>query len=122
MPRLPQSPAKHQPHDFSPYSFAELVEIKTDLEGEIESRKTKEVEELRAKATESAKTLGMSIEELFGRSPGGGKRQTRHAKGKQPPKYRGPNGEEWSGRGPTPRWMKPLLTKGKTKADFLIDK
>ena len=37
-------------------------------------------------------------------------------------KYRGPNGEEWSGRGQTPRWMKPLIEKGKKKEDFLIGK
>jgi DNA-binding protein H-NS len=48
------------------------------------------------------------------------KRVTKHARGKLPPKYRGPNGEEWSGKGPSPKWMKPLLVKGKTKADFLI--
>ncbi|MGP0042762.1 MAG: H-NS family nucleoid-associated regulatory protein [Rhodomicrobium sp.] len=45
---------------------------------------------------------------------------TKHPRGKQPPRYRGPNGEEWSGRGPSPRWMKPFLAKGKTKEDFLI--
>jgi DNA-binding protein H-NS len=49
-----------------------------------------------------------------------GKRETKHPKGKQPAKYRGPDGEEWSGKGPAPKWMKPLLAKGKTKADFLI--
>jgi DNA-binding protein H-NS len=107
------------PVDFSRYSFSELVEIKTDLEREIESRKTKEIDELRTKVSESAHALGISVEELFGmRSRGKG--ATKHPRGKQPARYRGPNGEEWSGRGPNPRWMKPLLVKGKTKADFLI--
>ena len=83
---------------------------------------TKEVEGLRAKVAERAQMLGVSIEELFGlpSSRQNGRRQTKHAKGKQPAKYRGPGGEEWSGRGPAPKWMKPLLIKGKTKADFLI--
>lgn len=35
-------------------------------------------------------------------------------------KYRGPNGEVWSGRGLTPRWLTSLLTNGKTKEDFTI--
>jgi DNA-binding protein H-NS len=35
-------------------------------------------------------------------------------------KYRGPNGESWSGRGLTPRWLASLLVEGKTKEDFAI--
>lgn len=35
-------------------------------------------------------------------------------------KYRGPNGESWSGRGLTPRWLTSLLAEGKTKEDFTI--
>jgi DNA-binding protein H-NS len=35
-------------------------------------------------------------------------------------KYLGPNGETWSGRGLTPRWLSALLTQGKTKQDFAI--
>jgi DNA-binding protein H-NS len=104
---------------FSKYTFTELVEIKKELDHEIHSRKANEVEELRVKVAESAHHLGVSIEEIFGLSSRG-KRVTKHPKGKQPAKYRGPNGEEWSGKGPAPKWMKPLLVKGKTKADFLI--
>lgn len=35
-------------------------------------------------------------------------------------KYRGPNGETWSGRGLTPRWLTALVAQGKTKEDFAI--
>ncbi len=35
-------------------------------------------------------------------------------------KYRGPNGETWSGRGLMPRWLKALLAQGQTKEDFAI--
>lgn len=35
-------------------------------------------------------------------------------------KYRGPNGETWSGRGLTPRWLAPLVAQGRTKEDFAI--
>jgi DNA-binding protein H-NS len=106
--------------DFSTCSFDELVEIKKEIDSEFESRKAKEIEGLRAKVSESAQALGVSIEDLFGLPSHPGKRQTKHPRGKQPVKYRGPAGEEWSGRGPSPRWMKPLLVKGKTKEDFLI--
>jgi DNA-binding protein H-NS len=106
--------------DLSTYSFDALLSLKKDIDGEVESRKAREIEALRAKVAESAQTLGVSIHELFGLHQQPAKRETKHARGKQPAKYRGPNGEEWSGRGPAPRWMKPLLTKGKSKADFLI--
>jgi DNA-binding protein H-NS len=111
--------------DFSKYSFTELLKIKKSLESEVKSRQAHEVEELRAKVTEVARTLGVSAEELLrlrSAAPRQPARKTRHVRGKQPAKYRGPGGEEWSGRGPAPRWMKPLLAKGKTKADFLIRK
>lgn len=35
-------------------------------------------------------------------------------------KYRGPNGETWSGRGLTPRWLAALVAQGRTKEDFAI--
>ena len=41
-------------------------------------------------------------------------------RGKAKVKYRGPNGEGWSGRGLTPAWMRPLLEEGHRKGDFLV--
>jgi len=35
-------------------------------------------------------------------------------------KFRGPNGETWSGRGLTPRWLAALLATGRTKEEFAI--
>jgi DNA-binding protein H-NS len=35
-------------------------------------------------------------------------------------KYRGPNGETWSGRGLTPKWLSSLIAQGQTKEQFLI--
>ena len=47
------------------------------------------------------------------------------AKGKKPvvtspAKYRGPEGQTWSGRGIAPKWLNTLLVGGKTREDFLI--
>ena len=36
------------------------------------------------------------------------------------PKYRGPNGETWSGRGLPPRWLAALMASGQSKDAFLI--
>src|SRR5262245_49527250 len=44
-------------------------------------------------------------------------------KGKKvPPKYRGPSGETWAGRGAKPRWLVAAIKGGKKLDDFLIDK
>jgi DNA-binding protein H-NS len=38
------------------------------------------------------------------------------------PKYRGPSGETWAGRGGRPRWLVAAIKSGKKLDDFLIDK
>jgi len=35
-------------------------------------------------------------------------------------KYRGPNGETWSGRGLTPKWLTSLIAQGQTKESFAV--
>ena len=37
------------------------------------------------------------------------------------PKYIGPKGDTWTGRGKTPRWLKEAMVEGKTPDDFLIN-
>jgi DNA-binding protein H-NS len=41
---------------------------------------------------------------------------------KVPPKYRGPGGVTWAGRGARPRWLVAELKKGKKLQDFAIAK
>lgn len=36
------------------------------------------------------------------------------------PKYRGPNGETWSGRGLMPKWLSALVAQGRSKQEFAI--
>lgn len=36
------------------------------------------------------------------------------------PKFRGPNGETWSGRGLMPRWLSALVAQGQPKETFAI--
>jgi DNA-binding protein H-NS len=55
----------------------------------------------------------------------GGKGRTRKAGVKTsnpaPAKYRGPNGETWSGRGLMPRWLAALVAQGQAKESFAIN-
>jgi DNA-binding protein H-NS len=41
---------------------------------------------------------------------------------KVPPKYRGPSGETWAGRGARPRWLVAAIKGGKKLDDFFIDR
>jgi DNA-binding protein H-NS len=58
----------------------------------------------------------------------GGERAARGGRGsalkgrKVAPKYRGPSGETWAGRGARPRWLVAAVKGGKKLDDFLIDK
>lgn len=36
------------------------------------------------------------------------------------PKFRGPNGETWTGRGLMPRWLSALVAQGRSKEEFAI--
>ena len=71
-------------------------------------------------------TLERQLERLGGAiaSVGSGRRRRRSSlKGqKVAPKYRGPEGELWAGRGARPRWLQAALKTGKKVEDFLIDK
>jgi DNA-binding protein H-NS len=49
------------------------------------------------------------------------KRVVRKAK-RVAPKYRGPGGVTWSGRGLMPRWLRDAVKDGKKREEFLIKK
>jgi DNA-binding protein H-NS len=77
-------------------------------------------EELRNRA----ESLQRTIDQLIGpTSSANNERQRGPRKGhKVAPKYKGPHGEKWSGRGKTPRWLAAAMSEGKQLNDFLIDK
>ena len=64
-----------------------------------------------AKATKPKATLAKPAA-----SPTKGKKPVVHS----PAKYRGPEGQEWSGRGTAPKWLNDFLAGGKTRDDLLI--
>ena len=72
------------------------------------------VKDLQRAMSPGAKTAGKAISNRKVNASAGKKQGT------VPPKYRGPNGETWSGRGLTPRWLATLVTQGQAKEAFLI--
>ena len=84
--------------------------------GEMRSAKETEVKEtLLAEFRERAMEVGLSFDALFGM------RRKRAGAGEPiAPKYRGPGGETWSGRGRQPRWLAELEAVGHNKEEYRI--
>jgi DNA-binding protein H-NS len=55
-----------------------------------------------------------------GREASGGADVPKARHKKIAPKYRGPDGETWAGRGIKPRWLASAMKEGKKLEDFLI--
>ena len=64
--------------------------------------------------------LGGAPGKKRGRPAGGAMRVSTLKGAKVPPKYRGPGGETWAGRGAQPRWLTALLKEGHSIEEFSI--
>ena len=114
--------------------MSNLVDIQSQIEKlqkQAADIKTKEfaatVKEIQAKM----QAFGITVKDIQTRKPG---KPGRVAKVKAPKapkasrkagvpvaaKYRGPNGETWSGRGLTPKWLAALVAQGQSKESFAV--
>jgi DNA-binding protein H-NS len=75
---------------------------------------------LNRKAGEMQRQLAALGEDVDSRGRRGGRVSTKGRK--VPPKYRGPGGETWAGRGAMPKWLAAEVKAGRKKEDFLIDR
>lgn len=98
-------------------TYKELVEQIAKLQKEADLAREIEVDgviaEIKSKIAEyglTAKDLGFS----------GAEQVKIKTKAPTPAKYRSPEGQEWSGRGREPLWLKEAVSSGKSKEDFLI--
>ena len=92
-----------------------LIDLRKQIEDTLVSQRSTLEKQLAA--------LGGSIASLGGgKVARGGRGSTLKGK-KVAPKYRGPSGETWAGRGATPRWLKAAIKEARKKLEsFLIDK
>ena len=100
---------------FDRMSYAELAELRTQVDRTMVDKQSSERAALRQKMADIAKEHGLSLDEVLGKG--------RKGKGSVAPKYRDPKNPEntWTGRGRMPLWM-VAATKGNKakKDDFLI--
>jgi len=80
--------------------------------------------DLRERVEETLLKRRAEIEKQLARMDGGARvvRGGSALKGRKVlPKYRGPSGETWAGRGAKPRWLVAAMEGGKKLDDFLIE-
>ena len=115
--------------------MSNLIDIHTQIEKlqrQANDIKAKEFDKTVRDIVVQMQAFGITVKDLQraqsprGKSQGGAapRGQAKSTRAKLPvavpPKYRGPNGETWSGRGLTPRWLNGLVAQGQLKESFLI--
>jgi DNA-binding protein H-NS len=101
-------------------TYLELKEQAERLLAQAEEMREKEIADAIADIKEKMRVYGLTAEDLgLGRAGGGG---AKRAKGPAAAiKYRGPNGETWSGgRGRKPQWVQQALQQGRKLEEFAV--
>ena len=106
----------------SAMNVRELVDLRSQVERALHDRIGLEQGELRAQigALAAMRPGKASLANGTVRKAGRGRKAHALKGRKVAPKYRGPGGETWSGRGLAPRWLSELERKGKKRDSFLI--
>ncbi len=105
---------------------AELREVAAAAERLAQERSEGERRSFIEETRKRAAALGLNISDLLGDiEPAGGGRRRGPKPGKKTRasaavKYRGPNGEPWSGRGRPPRWVQAVEAEGRSRNDYAV--
>ena len=100
-------------------TYIELMEKAQQLMAEAEQVRQKEIEAVIADIRQKMETYGLTAQDIGGTAAP--RKRGTGAKTKGAVKYRGPNGETWSGgRGRKPRWVQEALKAGKKIEDFAV--
>ncbi len=93
------------------------VEALLSLRADIDKR----LGEKRSELEQQLSRLGSESNGRATRGWGSGRRSSMKGR-KVAPKFRGPGGETWAGRGARPRWLAGLLKQGHKLEEFAINK
>src|SRR5262249_7429680 len=89
-----------------------LLALRTDIDKRLSQRRGKRKKHFSGRRAKGGKAGGFS-RAVFGRRSA--------LKGRKvAPKYRGPGGETWAGRGARPRWLTALIKQGRKLEEFAI--
>jgi DNA-binding protein H-NS len=100
-------------------TYLELKEQAEKLLAEAERMREQEIADAIADIKRKIDLYGLTAADLgFAR---GGPGNSRPKSAKSPVKYRGPNGETWSGgRGRKPQWVAQALKEGRNLEEFAV--
>ncbi|HZP21746.1 MAG TPA: H-NS histone family protein [Bauldia sp.] len=104
----------------------ELVSLRDQINSALSKKIEAERAELQKRMDELSNLHGHAANgptppKRRGRPPGVASAKRSPIAGKKvAPKYRGPEGELWTGRGNTPRWLVALEQAGKKRENYLI--
>jgi DNA-binding protein H-NS len=104
--------AKRRKTKLGGMDFQSLLDLRDQVESALAG--------YRSTLEEQLASIGGSIATVGRKMARGGRSAMKGRK--VAPKYRGPGGETWAGRGATPRWLKAAIKEGKRAEDFLIEK
>jgi DNA-binding protein H-NS len=111
-------------------NVGELRRVVAFAEAQIREREASEKDAARQELQRLAEERGFSMTDLFGElAPHAAVKRGRKAggtdnKSERAPveaKYKGPNGELWSGRGRMPKWLHAAEAEGRPRDSFLIN-
>ena len=111
--RKKQTAKNRKKHNLARLDFQGLMDLRDQVDKALSGYRSTLERQLAA--------LGSSVASLGGKVARG-MRGSKLKGMKVAPKYRGPDGDTWAGRGATPRWLIAAIKEGKKLEDFLIDK
>ena len=98
--------------------YPELLRLRDLITQECNQKAEAAKANLIAETQRKFEQLGLSFDDVVGIQ----RKKKRAARMPAVPKYRSPVGREWSGRGPTPKWIREVEEAGGNWEDFLINK
>ena len=96
--------------------YPELLRLRELIDGEYKQKAAAARETVIAEMQTKLQQLGMSLDDVIAAQ----QKRKRRPRQAVPPKYRSPEGKTWSGRGPTPKWMREIEEAGRNREDYLI--
>ncbi len=116
-----------QIRDFEKMDFLELVALRDEIERVVSRRVVAERKSLESRIAALSAIAHTSSVPAASRLNGSRRRNGKTGSPAHPlkgrtaaPKFRGPKGETWAGRGLAPRWLVALEKKGRKREQFLI--
>jgi DNA-binding protein H-NS len=110
--RKKQTASKRKKQNLAGLDFQSLLELRDQVDEAMSGYRSTLEKQLAA--------LGGSVASLGGKVARGERRSLKGMK--VPPKFKGPAGELWAGRGAKPRWLVAAMKEGGKIEDFAIEK